>query len=141
MRNAYFVTCQPVVKDADGRVVELRCTYDLTRVATPGWVAPEGQAPLGAAEHAILAKVRFATSCSRTASEGRELLEDLGPVSETVLTGALPEPSLAGVPVGEAVRFERLCYFYVVKDSRTGAPVFNRTMTLKDNWASTQAPA
>ena len=56
-----------------------------------------------------------------------------------MLTGALLEPSLAEAPVGETVQFERLGYFCVDPDSAPGAPVFNRTMTLKDTWAKVQA--
>ena len=144
LRNAYFVTCQSVVKDVDGRVIELRCTYDpLTR----GGDSPDGRRPKAtlhwvSAAHAIPAEVRLYDqlfSRPDPGSEGRDLLDDLNPQSETVLTGALLEPSLAGVPVGETVQFERLGYFCADTDSRPGAPVFNRTMTLKDTWAKVQA--
>ena len=144
LRNAYFVTCQSVVKDATGTVSELRCTYDpLTR----GGDSPDGRRPKAtlhwvSAAHAIPAEVRLYDhlfSRPDPGSDGRDLLDDLNPRSETVLTGALLEPSLAEVPVGETVQFERLGYFCVDTDSRPGAPVFNRTMTLKDTWAKVQA--
>ena len=144
LRNAYFVTCQSVVKDSSGRVIELRCSYDpLTR----GGDSPDGRRPKAtlhwvSAAHAIPAEVRLYDqlfSRPDPGSEGRDLLEDLNPASETVLTGALLEPSLAEVPVGDTVQFERLGYFCVDPDSTPGAPVFNRTMTLKDTWAKVQA--
>ena len=144
LRNAYFVTCQSVVKDDRGSVIELRCTYDpLTR----GGDSPDGRRPKAtlhwvSAAHAIPAEVRLYDqlfSRPDPGSDGRELLDDLNPQSETVLTGALLEGSLADVPVGETVQFERLGYFCVDPDSAPGAPVFNRTMTLKDTWAKVQA--
>ena len=144
LRNAYFVTCTSVVKDSSGRVTELRCTYDpLTR----GGDSPDGRRPKAtlhwvSAAHAIPAEVRLYDQLFARpdpGSDGRDLLEDLNPESETVLTGALLEPSLAEVPAGETVQFERLGYFCVDPDSAPGAPVFNRTMTLKDTWAKVQA--
>jgi len=144
LRNAYFVTCQSVVKDAEGRITELRCTYDpLTR----GGDSPDGRRPKAtlhwvSAAHAVPAEVRLYDhlfSRPDPGSDGRDLLDDLNPQSETVLRGALLEPSLAIVPVGETVQFERLGYFCVDTDSAPGAPVFNRTMTLKDTWAKVQA--
>jgi glutaminyl-tRNA synthetase len=68
-----------------------------------------------------------------------DLFADLRPDSETVLTGCLVEPSVADVPVGETVQFERLGYFCVDPDSTPGALVLNRTLTLKDTWAKVQA--
>ncbi len=144
LRNAYFVTCQSVVKDYSGHVVELRCTYD---PATRGGDSPDGRRPKAtlhwvSAAHAIPAEVRLYDqlfSRPDPGSEGRDLLDDLNPQSETVVTGALLEPSLAAIPVGETVQFERLGYFCVDPDSAPGTPVFNRTMTLKDSWAKVQA--
>ena len=144
LRNAYFVTCTSVVKDSSGRVTELRCTYDpLTR----GGDSPDGRRPKAtlhwvSAAHAIPAEVRLYDQLFARpdpGSEGRDLLQDLNPQSETVLTGVLLEPSLADVPAGETVQFERLGYFCMDPDSAPGAPVFNRTMTLKDTWAKVQA--
>jgi glutaminyl-tRNA synthetase len=68
-----------------------------------------------------------------------DLFADLNPDSEKVLTGCQVEPTLADVPVGETVQFERLGYFSPDTDSRPGHPVFNRTLTLKDTWAKLQA--
>ncbi len=144
LRSAYFVTCREVVKDAAGTVVELRCTYD---PATRGGDAPDGRRPKAtlhwvSAEHAVPAEVRLYDhlfSSPHPGADGRDLLADLNPASETVLRNAVVEPSLATVPIGETVQFERLGYFTPDPDSRPGAIVFDRTLTLKDTWAKLQA--
>jgi glutaminyl-tRNA synthetase len=144
LRSAYFVTCREVVKDAAGRVVELRCTYD---PATRGGDAPDGRRPKGtlhwvSAAHAVPAEVRLYDYLFRSphpGAGGRDLFEDLNPDAETVLRGCLVEPSLAGLPAGETVQFERLGYFCPDPDSAPGALVFNRTLTLRDTWAKLQA--
>ena len=144
LRSAYFVTCREVVKDAAGRIVELRCTYD---PATRGGDAPDGRRPKAtlhwvSAAHAVPAEVRLYDHLFRSphpGAGGRDLFEDLNPDSETVLGGCLVEPSLAGLPAGETVQFERLGYFCPDPDSAPGALVFNRTLTLRDTWAKLQA--
>ena len=144
LRSAYFVTCTEVVKDADGRIVELRCTYD---PATRGGDAPDGRRPKAtlhwvSAAHAVPAEVRLYDYLFRDpypGSDGRDLFDDLNPESEGVLTGCLVEPSLADTPAGETVQFERLGYFCPDPDSAPGALVFNRTLTLRDTWAKLQA--
>jgi glutaminyl-tRNA synthetase len=143
LRAAYFITCQDVVKDASGRVVELRCTYD---PATRGGDAPDGRRPKAtlhwlSAAHAVPAEVR-AYDHLYTRSDpgaGSDLLADLNPNSETVLSGAFVEPSLAAAEPGATVQFERLGYFAADTDSRRDALVFNRTLTLKDTWAKVRA--
>ena len=145
LRNAYFVTCDEVVKDAEGRVVELRCSYD---PATRGGDSPDGRRPKAtlhwvSAAHALPAEVRlydYLFTRPDPGAGGRDLLEDLNPASETVVHGFV-EPSLAGAVPGETVQFERLGYFCADTDSRPGALVFNRTLTLKDTWAKVQARA
>ena len=143
LRNAYFVTCTDVLKDDDGRVVELRCTYD---PATRGGDSPDGRRPKAtlhwvSAEHAIPAEVRLYDHLFTRPDPGvdGDLLADLNPGSETIVQGAMLEPALAEARAGETVQFERLGYFTADADSRPGAPVFNRTMTLKDSWAKAQA--
>jgi glutaminyl-tRNA synthetase len=144
LRNAYFITCHEVVKDAAGRIAELRCTYD---PATRGGDAPDGRRPKAtlhwvSASHAVPAEVRLYDHLFREpypGTDGRELFDDLNPSSETVLRRCLVEPALADVPVGETVQFERLGYFCPDPDSAPGALVFNRTLTLKDTWAKVQA--
>ena len=143
LRSAYFVTCTDVVKDADGRVVELRCTYD---PATRGGDSPDGRRPKAtlhwvSAAHAVRAEVRLYDHLFARPDPGADgdLFADLNPASETIVAGALVEPSLVDVAVGETVQFERLGYFCADPDSRPGALVFNRTLTLKDTWAKVQA--
>jgi glutaminyl-tRNA synthetase len=143
LRNAYFVTCDEVVKDADGRVVELRCSYD---PATRGGDSPDGRRPKAtlhwvSAPHALPAEIRlydYLFTRPDPGAEGRDLLDDLNPTSETVVSGFV-EPSLGGTTPGDTVQFERLGYFCADTDSRPGALVFNRTLTLKDTWAKVQA--
>jgi len=143
LRSAYFVTCREVVKDDEGRVVELRCTYD---PATRGGAAPDGRRVKGtlhwlSAAHAVPAEVRLYDYLFRSphpGSDGRELFDDLDPDSETVLRRCFVEPCLSELPVGETVQFERLGYFCPDPDSAPGALVFNRTLTLKDTWAKLQ---
>jgi glutaminyl-tRNA synthetase len=146
LRSAYFVTCHKVVKDADGRVVELRCTYD---PATRGGAAADGRRPKAtlhwvSVAHAVPAEVRLYDHLFRSPYPGagdRDLFEDLNPDSESVLRNCFVEPSLADVAIGETVQFERLGYFCPDCDSAPGALVFNRALTLKDTWARLQAQA
>jgi glutaminyl-tRNA synthetase len=144
LRNAYFVTCNEVVKDADGAVVELRCTYD---PATRGGDSPDGRRPKAtlhwiSAAHAVPAEVRLYDHLFSRPDPGADgdLLDDLNPMSETIVRGFV-EQSLEGAKPGDTVQFERLGYFCADTDSRPGALVFNRTLTLKDTWAKVQARA
>jgi glutaminyl-tRNA synthetase len=143
LRSAYFITCTSVVKDAMGRVVELRCTYD---PASRGGAAPDGRRPKAtlhwvSAPHAVRAEVRIYGHLFRSEDPAAQddLFADLDPGSETVITEARLEASLADVPVGESVQFERLGYFVKDPDSTPDALVFDRTVTLKDTWAKVQA--
>jgi glutaminyl-tRNA synthetase len=143
LRNAYFVTCDEVVRDVEGRVTELRCTYD---PATRGGDSPDGRRPKAtlhwvSAAHALPAEVRlydYLFTRPDPGADGRDLLDDLNPDSETVVHGYV-EPALADAKVGETVQFERLGYFCADIDARPGALVFNRALTLKDTWAKVQA--
>jgi glutaminyl-tRNA synthetase len=143
LRYAYFVTCREVVKDAAGEIVELRCTYD---PATRGGDAPDGRRPKAtlhwlSARDAVPAEVRLYDHLFVREDPGRDgdLLADLSPRSEEVLSGCYVEPALVSSPVGEAVQFERLGYFCADRDGGPGRPVFNRTLTLKDTWVKLQA--
>jgi glutaminyl-tRNA synthetase len=143
LRSAYFITCKEVVKDDAGEVVELRCTYD---PATRGGDSPDGRRPKAtlhwvSAAHAMPAEVRLYDHLFTRPDPGADgdLFADLNPNSETVVQGAMLEPSLADLPVGETVQFERLGYFAPDTDSTPEHPVFNRTLTLKDTWAKLQA--
>jgi glutaminyl-tRNA synthetase len=144
LRSAYFVTCTEVIKDADGTITELRCTYDPD---TRGGAAPDGRRPKAtlhwvSAVHAVPAEVRLYDHLFANpfpGADGRDLFEDINPDSETVRQGCFVEPSLVDLPVGETVQFERLGYFCVDPDSTSDELVFNRTLTLKDTWAKLQA--
>jgi glutaminyl-tRNA synthetase len=143
LRNAYFVTCTDVVKDADGTVTELRCTYD---PATRGGDSPDGRRPKAtlhwvSAKHAVDAEVRlydYLFTRPDPGGEGRDLFDDLNPDSERIVEAKV-EPSLADAEAGDVFQFERLGYFAVDPDSTRGALVFNRTVSLKDSWAKAQA--
>ena len=142
LRCAYFITCDEVVKDASGEITELRCRYD---PATRGGDAPDGRRVKAtlhwvSAAHAVPVEVRlydrlFSVEDPEGAPEGKAFLDYLNPSSLEVLSGAKAEPSLAGAPVGTRVQFERLGYFCVDSDTRPGALVFNRTVSLRDAWA------
>ena len=142
LRYAYFITCTEVVKDADGEVVELRCTYD---PATRGGDSPDGRKVKGtlhwvSAEHAIDAEIRlydrlFTDPDPDHARHEKDYKEFLNSNSLDVLTGCKLEPGLADVKPGDRYQFERQGYFCVDPDSTDGKPVFNRTVSLKDKWA------
>jgi glutaminyl-tRNA synthetase len=140
LRNAYLMTCQSVVKNAAGEVVELRCTYD---PATRGGDAPDGRKVKAtlhwvSAGHAVDAEVRLYDRLFTAEFPGAgdtDFLTQLNPHSLEVVAGAKLEPSLASAAAGARYQFERLGYFCADPDTRPGAPVFNRTVTLKDAWA------
>ncbi|MDH5565267.1 MAG: glutamine--tRNA ligase/YqeY domain fusion protein [Myxococcales bacterium] len=142
LRYAYFITCTDVVKDASGRIVELRCRYD---PATRGGDAPDGRKVRGtlhwvSAEQALAAEVRLYDKLFRVedpldAPPGGDFTANLSPDSLTRVRDARLEPSLADAAPGDCFQFERLGYFCVDPDSRPGALVLNRTVTLRDSWA------
>jgi glutaminyl-tRNA synthetase len=140
LRNAYLITCQGVVKDAAGNVVELRCTYD---PATRGGDAPDGRKVKAtlhwvSAAHAVTAEVRLYDRLFGVENPGAgdtDFLTQIDPQSLETIRDAKIEPSIAAAPPGTRFQFERLGYFCVDPDTKAGAPVFNRTVTLKDSWA------
>ncbi len=141
LRYAYYITCQEALCDAEGNVVELRCTYD---PESRGGKTEDGRRVRGTihwvcAEQAAELEVRlyehlFATENPNAVEEGKSFLDYLNPDSFKVVT-AQCEPALKSFKVGDRVQFERLAYFCVDKDSKENAPVFNRIVTLKDSWA------
>jgi glutaminyl-tRNA synthetase len=143
LRYGYFVTCTSVVKNAQGNVVEVRCTYDPE--TRGGNSPPDGRKVKStihwvSAEHAIDAEVRlyetlFTKESPNDVEEGHEFTDNLNPQSMQILTGCKLEPSLANAAPGSRYQFERLGYFCVDPDSTPQHPVFNRTVTLKDTWA------
>jgi glutaminyl-tRNA synthetase len=142
LRCAYFLTCREVVKDAHGEIVELRCTYD---PATRGGDAPDGRRVKAtlhwvSAAHALPVEVRlydrlFSVEDPEATEEGQTFLDHLNPASLEVLRGCRAEASLRDASVTARYQFERLGYFCVDPDSRSGALVFNRTVPLRDTWA------
>jgi glutaminyl-tRNA synthetase len=131
------------VKDASGEVIELRCTYD---PVTRGGSAPDGRSPKAtlhwvSAAHAEEGEVRLYDHLFTVPDPGRarDLLEDLNPRSEDVLTGCKLEPGLGALGAGTRLQLERLGYFCVDPDSGQGRTVLNRTVTLRDTWARVQA--
>ena len=143
LRNAYLITCREAIQDASGTVVELRCTYD---PATRGGDAPDGRKVKATlhwvpAAHAVDAEVRLYDRLFTSEMPGSgdtDFLTELNPHSLEVLRGCRLEPSLGAARPGDRFQFERLGYFVMDPDSRPGAPVFNRTVTLKDSWARIQ---
>jgi len=143
LRYAYLLTCRDVVKDDEGNVVEVRCTYD---PETRGGSAPDGRKVKGtihwvSAEHAVQAEVRlydhlFDQPDPDDGEEGQEFTDNLNPNSLEVLADCRLEPSLADARPGDRIQFERNGYFCVdTIDSTPGKPVFNRTVALRDRWA------
>jgi len=145
LRYGYFVKCTGVMKDEDGQIVQLLCTYD---PATRGGDAPDGRRPKStlhwvSAAHALDAEVRlydhlFSTEDPNAAEGGGDWRDNLNPHSLEVLRGCKVEPSLAGATSLTRYQFERLGYFCVDPDTTPGRLVFNRTVTLKDPWAKIQ---
>ncbi len=140
LRYAYFVTCTDVIKDAAGNVTELRCTYD---PETKGGNAPDGRKVKAtlhwvSAAHAVEAQVRLYDHLftAEEPGKGGDFLDDINPESLDVLSGCKLEPALSHD--AGTVQFERLGYFCPDKESSPDAPVFNRTMTLRDTWAKVQ---
>ncbi len=141
LRYAYFIKCVEVVKDREGNVVELHCTYD---PETKGGYAPDGRQVKAtlhwvSAAHALPAEVRLyerlLTKVNPAEEKNADFKSFINPHSLMVLNPCWVEPSLAGAAVGSRWQFERLGYFCVDPDSTDGALVFNRTVTLKDPWA------
>jgi glutaminyl-tRNA synthetase len=140
LRYAYFIKCVDFVKDANGEVTELHCTYDPT---TRGGDAPDGRKVKStihwvSAAHAIPVEVRLYDRLfqSPDPEAGENFLNDLNPTSLEILKDCYVEPSLAKAQPGDRFQFERQGYFCVDKDTHTpGRLVFNRTVALKDTWA------
>ena len=145
LRYGYFITAKTVVKNDNGEVVEVHCTYD---PATRGGNAPDGRKVKStihwvSAPHALDAEVRmydklFTKEDPNQVDEGQEFTANLNPNSLEVIAQAKLEPSLADAPIESRYQFERLGYFCVDPDSGPGRPEFNRTVALKDTWAKVE---
>ena len=150
LRYAYFITCKEVLKDADGNILELRCTYD---PATRGGNAPDGRKVKTtlhwvSAEHALPAEVRhydhlFLKEDPNDVEEGQDWRSNIRPDSLQVVDTCLVEPALAEAKPGDRYQFERVGYFCVDPEwahqgAKDGKLAFNRTVSLRDDWARMQ---
>ncbi len=142
LRAACYITCQEAIKDDDGNIIELRCTWD---PESRGGTTPDKRRVRStlhwvSAKHALKAEVRLfdrlfmAENPTRT-EEGQDFTDNLNPDSLEVRPTCYVEPSLKGAEVGSVVQFERLGYFCVDTDSSDEKLVLNRTITLRDTWA------
>ncbi|WP_308724296.1 glutamine--tRNA ligase/YqeY domain fusion protein [Metapseudomonas otitidis] len=146
LRGSYVIRADEAIKDADGNIVELRCSYDANTLGKN----PEGRKVKGVihwvpVEGSLECEVRLYDRLFRSANpekspeaaegQGGSFLDNINPGSLVVLTGCRAEPSLAQAQPEERFQFEREGYFVAdLKDSKPGQPVFNRTVTLRDSW-------
>ena len=144
LRYAYFITCTEVIKDESGEIVELRCTYD---PATRGGAAPDGRRVKAtlhwvSAQHALQAEARLYDSLFTVedpeADSEKDFTDFISPNSLRVVDPVFVEPSVRQAKSGDRFQFERLAYFVVDRDSTGDKLVFNRTVTLRDQWAKAQ---
>ncbi len=146
LRSAYIIRCEDVVKNAEGEIVEVLCTYDPETRSGSEQAATAGRRVKAtihwvSARHAVEAEVRLYDRLFTTEFPDREegsFLDYLNPDSLQVVTTAKLEPALAKIPTGKTVQFERLGYFCADPDGHADRPVFNRTVGLRDTWAKTQ---
>jgi glutaminyl-tRNA synthetase len=132
------IKCNEVIKDAEGKITELRCTYDADTLGKK----PEGRKVKGvihwvSAEHALDAEVRLYDRLFNVPNPSAEddFCKVLNPNSLQVLTDVKVEASLANAALGSRFQFERVGYFCVdTEDSCANKLVFNRTVTLRDTW-------
>src|SRR5581483_1570590 len=145
LRYGYLITCQSVVKDADGNIVELHCTYD---PATRGGNTPDGRKVKStihwvSAEHAVDVEVRlydtlFTKENPDEVEEGQDFTANLNPNSLELLSGCKAEPSLREATLNTPYQFERMGYFRLDADSTSEKLIFNKTIGLKDTWAKVE---
>ena len=141
LRYAYLIKCEEVIKDASGKITELRCTYD---PESKGGGSSDGRKVKGVihwvpASHTLKAEIRlfdrlFTIEDTSNMDEGKSFTDYLNPNSLKTVTGYI-EPELGNAAIGEKFQFERLGYFCKDPDSTPDNPVFNRTVTLKDSWS------
>ena len=145
LRYAYFITCTEVIKDEQGNVTELHCTYD---PATRGGDAPDGRKVKAtlhwvSAEHGLDAEVRvyehlFTQENPEDTPEDQDFTANLNPDSLKILSNCKVEPSLQDAQALDRFQFERLGYFCTDPDSVPERLVFNKTVGLRDTWAKIQ---
>jgi glutaminyl-tRNA synthetase len=143
LRAAYFVKCESVEKDAQGKVVAVHCTYD---PATRGGNSTERKVKSTihwvSAQHAVKAEIRLYDRLFShpDPDAGDDFLAHLNPDSLTILDECYLEPSLSDVKAGDRFQFERQGYFCADPDTAPGKPVFNLAVALKDTWTKAQKP-
>jgi glutaminyl-tRNA synthetase len=145
LKHAYYITCEEVIKDDQGNVIELRCTYDPESRggSTPDRRKVRGTLHWVSAAHALEAEIRlydhlFAKPDPSDVEEGGDFKDNLNPDSLEILTSCKVEPNLAGTEPGDRYQFLRMGYFCTDLDSGSGPGkklVFNQTVTLRDTWA------
>jgi glutaminyl-tRNA synthetase len=142
LRYAYYITCEEVIKDDSGKLVELICTYD---PETRGGSSPDGRKIKGtihwvSADHSKNAEIRLYDHLFSQQNPGQDksILDDLNASSLKILTDCRVEPELMNTRPGDIAQFERKGYFCTDLDSTPEKPVFNRTISLRDDWAKIQ---
>ena len=149
LRWAYIIKCTDVIKNADGSIKEIHCTYD---PETKGGNPTDGRKIKGTihwvnAADSISAEVRlydrlFTKEFPEDVEEGHDFIESINPASCEIIRDCRLEPALATLPPETRVQFERLGYFCTDRyDHKPGTPVFNRTVGLKDSWAKIEKKA
>ena len=143
LRNAYIIQCDEVIKDAQGEIIELHCSYIANSIGCnpEGVGKPRGVIHWVSARHGIKAEVRMydrlftrPSPDAAAGKEDREFTDYLNPDSLRTLTQCVLEPVLGEARPGEVFQFERQGYFCADADHVHGRPVFNRTVTLRDTW-------
>lgn len=141
LRYAYIIKCEKIIKDSNGNISELHCTYDPETKSGSGTSLKKVKGTIHwvSAKHAVNAEVRLYdrlfTVENPDADKENDFTKFLNPDSLITLNNCLIEPSLKNVQSGEKFQFERLGYFCVDKDSSNDKIIFNRTVTLKDTWS------
>jgi glutaminyl-tRNA synthetase len=142
LRYAYYITCKEVLRDPQGRINELVCSY---APESKGGKSPDGRKVKGAlhwvsAPHALKSEIRLYDRLftmddpEAELPEGKDFTSNINPDSLKIIEGYV-EPALAGYEPGNRVQFERLGYFCLDQDTRPGRQVFNRIVGLKDSWS------
>ncbi len=141
LKYAYFIKCNDVIKDEDGNITELHCTYDIDTKSGTGTSTRKVKGTIHwvSIDHALEADVRlydrlFLTENPDVAEEGKDFKSNMNPDSLSVVTGYV-EPYMVNAKAEDKVQFERTGYFCVDKDSTAEKLVFNRTVPLRDSWA------
>ena len=146
LKNAYIIKANSVVKNADGKITEVHCTYDKDSLSGSGTEASKrkvkGTLHWVSIKHAIKAEIRLYDRLfldEAPDSHGdKDFIDFINPNSLTINNNAFLEPSLAEVKIGDNFQFQRLGYFNVDTDSTSKHLVFNRTVALKDSWTKKQ---